>query len=116
MNEFDPNVLLAIVLGLGIRFGVPLLLTGLAAFGLRRLDRAWQMQAEHSRPAPLGLGAAAAEVRCWEETDCPPARRQSCPAFAQPDVPCWQVFRAQTGMLMKACLSCEVFLHAPVRG
>jgi len=116
MNDLDLNAALAILLGLMIRFGVPLLLTGLAAWGLRRLDHHWQQQAEHSRPAPLGLGAASAEVRCWETTDCPAAVRQACPAFAQPAAACWQVFRQQTGMLMKACMTCEVFLHAPVRG
>jgi hypothetical protein len=116
MNDLDLNALLAVLLGLMIRFGVPLFLTGLAAWGLRRLDHHWQLQAEHTRPAPLGLGAAPAEVRCWETTDCPPEKRQACAAFAQPDVPCWQVFRQQTGMLMKSCLSCEVFVHAPVRG
>jgi hypothetical protein len=116
MNEFDLDVLLTIVIGLTLRFGVPLLLTVLVAWGLRLLDRRWQQQAEHIRPAPLGLGAAPAEVRCWETTDCRPDKRESCPAFARPAVPCWQVFRQQTGMLMKPCLSCEVFLHAPVRG
>ena len=116
MNEFDLNALFAILFGLLLRFGVPLLLTGLAAWGLRRLDHHWQLQAEHSQPAPLGLGAAAAEVRCWETTDCPPEKRQACPAYAQPAVPCWQVFRQQTGQLAKACFGCEVFLHAPVRG
>ena len=115
MNDLDLNVLLAILLGLLIRFGVPLLLTGLAALALRRLDHHWQQQAEHRRPVPLGLGAAPAEVRCWETADCPPEKRQACPAFAQPAVPCWQVFRQQTGLLMKSCLSCEVFLHAPAR-
>ena len=116
MNEFDLNALFAILLGFLFRFGVPLLLTGLAAWGLRRLDHQWQMQAEHSQPAPLGLGAAAAEVRCWETTDCPPEKRQACPAYAQPSVPCWQVLRQQSGQLMTACLGCGVFLHAPVRG
>ena len=51
MNEFDMNALFAVLLGFLLRFGVPLLLTGLAAWGLRRLDHQWQMQAEHSQPA-----------------------------------------------------------------
>ena len=116
MTDLDPSALLAVVIGLAIRFGVPVLLTALVAWGLRRLDRHWQEQAEHRRPAPLAMGAASAEVRCWELKDCPPEKRQTCPAFARPPVPCWQVFREQTGLLPTSCLGCDVFLSAPIRG
>ena len=115
MNDLDLNGLLAIAFGLLVRFGIPILVTGLAAWGLRRMDQRWQMQSEHIRPTPLGLGAAPAEVRCWEQTDCAKAKRDACPAFARPSVPCWQVFRAQTGTLSTDCLGCEVFLNAPAR-
>jgi len=115
MNDLDLSALLAIGLGLLIRFGIPILLTGLAAWGLRRLDQRWQLQSEHIRPAPLGVGAAPLEVRCWEQTDCPEDKRQACPAHARPSVPCWQVFREQAGVLSTGCLGCEVFLNAPAR-
>jgi hypothetical protein len=115
MNDLDLSALLAIGLGLLIRFGIPILLTGLAAWGLRRLDQRWQRQSEHIRPAPLGVGAAPAEVRCWEQADCPEAKREACPAYARPSVPCWQVFREQTGTLSTGCLVCGVFLNAPAR-
>ncbi|HMK09844.1 MAG TPA: hypothetical protein VK449_12515 [Anaerolineales bacterium] len=115
MNTFDWNVLLTVALGLTLRFGIPLLLTVLAAWGLRRLDQRWQRQSEHLRPSPLAMGAAPAEVRCWEQTDCPPEKRDNCPAYARPSVACWQVFREATGYLSTSCLSCEVFLNAPAR-
>jgi hypothetical protein len=115
MNALDPNVLLTVVVGLLLRFGIPIVLTVLAAWGLRRLDQRWQAQAEHARPAPLGLGAAPAEVRCWEQTDCPPEKHEGCPAFLRPSVPCWQVFREKSGELPTDCLRCGVFLHAPAR-
>jgi hypothetical protein len=115
MNDLDLTELFAVVLGLLIRFGIPLLLTGLAAWGLRRLDQHWQHESEHVRRAPLALGAASAEVRCWEQTTCPEAKRGACPAYAQPSVPCWQLFRASTGDLSTGCLSCEVFVNAPAR-
>jgi hypothetical protein len=115
MNDLDLNELLAIVLGFLFRFGIPIVLTGLAAWGLRRLDRRWQHESEHIRPAPLGVGAAPAEVRCWEQADCPQARREACPAYSRPSVPCWQVFREKTGYLSSGCLGCEVFLNAPAR-
>lgn len=113
MNDF--NALLAVVLGLLIRFGVPLLLTVLAAWGLRRLDQHWQHESEHVRRAPLALGAAPVEVRCWEQTSCPEAKRDACPAYAQPSVPCWQLFRASNGDLSSGCLGCDVFVNAPAR-
>ena len=66
MNDLDLSALLAIGLGLLIRFGIPILLTGLAAWSLRRLDQRWQRQSEHIRPAPLGVGAApAGRLRSW---------------------------------------------------
>lgn len=115
MSDIDLNSVLAVALGLALRFGVPILFTALVALGLRRLDRRWQQDAEHRRPAALGLGAAAVEVRCWEKTDCPDEKRRGCPAFARPATPCWQVFREMNGFLPKTCLGCDVFLTAPVR-
>jgi hypothetical protein len=115
MNDLDLHALLAVGLGLLIRFGIPILLTVLAAWGLRRLDRRWQLESEHIRPAPLGVGAAPAEVRCWEQTDCSEDKREACPAYARPSVACWQVFREKTGYLSTGCLGCEVFLNAPAR-
>jgi len=115
MNEFTLNAVFAVLLGLLIRFGLPILFTGLAAWGLRRLDQRWKAEAENLRPAPLGLGAAPAEVRCWELSDCPPEKRDSCPAYSRPSVPCWQVFRELDGNLASGCLRCDVFRSAPAR-
>jgi hypothetical protein len=115
MDALDLSALFAVVFGLLLRFGIPILLTGLAAWGLRRLDQRWQMQSEHVRRAPLALGAAPAEVRCWEQTACPEAKRDACPAYARPSIPCWQVFRAASGDLSTGCLGCEVFVNAPAR-
>lgn len=115
MSEFDLNALLAVVVGLLLRFGIPILFTLLAAYGLRRLDQRWKLESEHVRPAPLGLGAAPVEVRCWEQSDCPTDKREGCPAFARPAEPCWQVFREMSGELSSGCLRCDVFLNAPAR-
>src|SRR3970282_943783 len=115
MNDLDLSGLVAIGPGLLIRFGIPILLTGLAAWGLRRLDQRWQRQSEHIRLAPLGGGAAPAGGRCLAQNDWPEARREACAAYARPSVPCWQVFREQTGYLSTGCLGCAVFLNAPAR-
>jgi hypothetical protein len=115
MSEMDLNTLLAVTAGLLLRLGIPILLTVLAAWGLHRLDQHWKRQAEHTRPSPIGLGAAPAEVRCWEQADCPPEKREACPAYAQPSTPCWQLFRTTDGELAVGCLRCDVFRHAPAR-
>jgi hypothetical protein len=115
MNELDLNAFLAVLLGLLFRFGIPVLVTALVAWGLRRLDQHWRLQSEHVRRAPLSLGAAAAEVRCWEQTDCPAEKRANCPAFNRPSEPCWQVFREPNGELAGGCLRCAVFRNAPAR-
>jgi hypothetical protein len=115
MGDLDLNAILAVLAGLSLRFGIPLLLTGLAAWGLRRLDLRWQHAAEHRAPGAVGVGAAPLEIRCWETMDCPPERRSNCPALAQAGTPCWQVFRQMNGFLPKNCLGCEVFLNAPAR-
>jgi hypothetical protein len=107
------NSLGAVVLGLLVRFGIPIGATALIAWLLRVLDLRWQREAEARRSVPA-VGAAARSVRCWEELGCPEERRQGCPAFARPDVPCWQAFRDAQGSLRPACLECVVFREAPV--
>jgi hypothetical protein len=105
------EILGAFLAGLLLRFGIPLAVTVLLAWGLRRMDSRWR---EEARLRQAGaVGAALRQVRCWEDKACPPERRESCPAYPQPETPCWQVFRAQDGRLREACLSCEVFLEAP---
>jgi hypothetical protein len=55
--------LIAVLTGLVIRFGLPLGLTALAAWGLRRLDAHWQAESEALRQRAHSLGAAAHQVR-----------------------------------------------------
>ena len=104
----------ALLLGLLLRYGVPIGITALLAWMLSRLDARWQEQADR-RQAPLStLGAEVRQVRCWETTECSRDLRENCPAYAEPDVPCWQVFRKRDNRLREACLTCHVFLAAPV--
>ena len=102
-----------LLIGLGIRLGLPLALTALAAWLLLRLDQRWQEQAR-ARHAKLAVGAARHSVRCWEENDCPAEKCASCPAYARQNVPCWQAFRESTGRMPEQCLGCSVFRNAPV--
>ena len=104
------EALVAVLTGIALRLGLPIGVTALAAWVLRRLDRRWQREAEGSSSAP----ASVMEVRCWEIRGCSESERADCPAHARPETPCWQVFREIKGRLPERCLDCEVFRQAPV--
>jgi hypothetical protein len=103
----------AILYGIVLRFVIPIGITVLLALFLRRLDARWMKEAEERRLRAHSLGADVRQVRCWEGRDCPPEERDQCPAYIQPRIPCWQLFRDHRGSLKETCLSCEVFLEAP---
>ncbi len=106
------NTLVTIAVGLTIRLGVPIALTALLIFVLRRLDERWQAQAREERLAvPL-----ARNTGCWDVKKCSAEQRARCSAYAHPDSPCWQHFRSETGALRESCLGCDVFLKAPIPG
>lgn len=112
MEWLEPAV--AVITGLLLRFGLPIAVTALVVWILRTLDARWQAEAEKVRVRPHSLGADVRQVRCWETRDCPPEKRDSCPALSQPEKPCWQIFRDDQGRLLEPCLDCEVFREAPV--
>jgi len=104
MNEFY-----ALLTGLLLRLGIPILLTGGLAYLLGRLDARWQQEAmQNKNPAPQ-----IAQIPCWEQKGCPPEQVQDCPA-ARSTEPCWQVFRHNNGSLEQKCLDCQVFSSASV--
>lgn len=100
---------LAILAGLLIRLLIPLGLTWLIAAFLRRLDHTWKEQAMN-QPLPQLENRPA----CWEVRQCPPEARADCPAYGSTTVACWQLRRQPNGYLSPECLTCEVFLQAPV--
>lgn len=99
------------VVGIILRFGVPLLLTFGAAWLLRLLDERWQSEVERGE-APAGDGVRA--LRCWVLKDCPEDTRAGCPAYQDRSIPCWQHFRDERGRLAERCLSCQIFRRQPV--
>jgi hypothetical protein len=101
--------LYALAVGLGVRVGLPVLVTLLLARLLKQMDARWQAESRLLRPH--SLGAQAYQIRCWEQRECPPEVRAACPAFGA-DRPCWQVMRQTTGRLPEACFDCEVFKDA----
>jgi hypothetical protein len=106
------NILISVGIGVALRFAIPLGATIAIVWWLRRLDARWQSESQ-SRPVQV-VGEWSRAPRCWETRNCPPERRANCPAYARPDIPCWQVFRSADGSLKTACLTCSVFRNAPV--
>ena len=105
--------LAAVLLGILLRFVLPIALTLLVVWYFRRLDAKWQLEAQQQLRARLVL-AAANRTPCWEQRQCSVERRADCPAYQSSPLPCWQVFRDQEGRLREACMECDVFLSAPV--
>lgn len=103
----EAAVWLSFIAGLALRLGIPLGLTILAAWGLRKLDQHWQREARELSQA--GRVPTMTMIRCWVLNDCPLERRAKCPAYMNDGVPCWQVFRNDEGQLAEGCLECDVF-------
>jgi len=95
-----------VIVGLLIRLAIPLGLTGVLIFFLRKLDARWQTEAS-------GTELEIQTAECWKIKKCPPEQVINCVA-ANAALPCWQVFRLPNGYLREACLSCEVFTKAPL--
>ena len=103
----DSYSLLAILIGLSLRLAVPIAVTMLAIFFLRKLDSYWQEQAEHELNQPV-----AEKAQCWDLKNCPIEKRKTCPAPSASQ-PCWQVNRLPNGYLREDCLSCVIFRDTP---
>lgn len=106
-----------------LRLGIPIAVTVLIAWGLRRLDARWQADAaarQTSRAVAAGdLDAAAvtsplaAQQPCWELNNCSDAQRGNCPACAAFDIPCWMARLRADGKLPARCYGCALFRTRP---
>lgn len=100
--------LLAVITGFLLRFVLPIAITAVAIYILRRLDARWQAEAETE-----ALSSAVEKPRCWETKNCPPEMRASCPGYLS-KAPCWQARRKDNGYLQDKCLDCDIFREAPI--
>jgi hypothetical protein len=98
--------LLAILVGLAMRLALPVAITMIAVYLLRKLDEHWQKQAEYELAHPVE------EAQTWDLKDCPIEKRSAQPV-ATSSLPCWQTHRLPNGYLDDECLSCEIFHDAP---
>ncbi len=103
----------AFIIGVLVRFVIPIALTLAAIWFFRKLDKRWQTEAEERMRLQMAL-AAAQRTPCWEQKQCPAEQRATCPVYAQKGVLCWQVLRDKEGNLKTACLECGIFRDAPV--
>ncbi len=103
---------LLIMLGLLFRLAIPVALTILLVLLMNWLDRRWQdeSEVEHAEANRLPVQ----NPHCWEIKKCSDEKKKNCPAYAQTETPCWQVFRDKNGLLGRPCLGCEVFQRAPI--
>lgn len=99
---------LAIITGLAIRLAIPIAITAVAIYFLRRLDARWQAEASKEGWLPV-----VEKPHCWETNNCSPEKREACPGYLS-KAPCWQTFRKSNGYLQEQCLGCEVFQKAPI--
>jgi hypothetical protein len=95
-----------LLIGLLLRLAIPIAATLFVIYILRKLDQRWQAEAEFE---PLGME----KPECWKSKGCTAEQIQNCTA-AKSSLPCWQVKRLPNGYLNEDCLSCPVFIEAPV--
>ena len=89
-----------------LRLALPVAITLVPVYFLRKLDARWQVEAELQ---PVFVQ----KPECWKIRGCSPEQLKDCVAFSSP-LPCWQVFRLPNGYLNEECISCKVFIEAPV--
>jgi hypothetical protein len=108
MENLDTAAILAILIGLLLRFGLPMVITLMVIVILRKVDARWQKEAEQSPPT-----VEVENPHCWEIKNCTPEQMSECPAPTSTK-PCWQIRRQKNGYLREECLTCQVFQQAPL--
>jgi len=104
---------LVVIGGLLLRIGIPVGVTAILVFALRRLDQRWQNEAEQDVPLEIGQISLFSQFQCWITHSCPQESLDKCPAYLENKKPCWQVFRNGAGELSQKCLDCPVFGNVP---
>jgi hypothetical protein len=102
------TAILAVIAGFALRLAIPIAVTALTIYFLRRLDTRWRVEAETQLLQPV-----VEKPKCWEINGCTPEMRATCKGY-QSEQPCWQALRKQNGYLQERCLGCDVFRKAPI--
>ena len=102
------TAVLAVITGIALRLAIPIGITAIAIYFLRRLDIRWQAEAEEQLLLPV-----VDKAKCWEIKGCTAEMRATCAGY-QSKQPCWQALRKENGYLQERCLECDVFQKAPI--
>lgn len=78
------------------------------------------MSMVHGRKKASLISASTHQVTCWEMKNCPPDRRNSCPAYPDHGGQCWMVTATKCGGKEQGsyhdklvnCKGCDVYLDA----
>jgi hypothetical protein len=103
------TTVLAMILGVLLRVAIPIVATILLVIVLKWLDERWKQEADLEGTTVAQPG----NIGCWDIKNCSAEQRAKCRAYANPDAPCWQVLREESGRLQERCIGCDVFKHAP---
>ena len=101
------NPALVILIGLVLRLIVPLAITALIVYSLGKLDARWQAEAKNEKKTLAIDEMPCAKIQGFSVD-------QMKMHMSLSDQPCWQAHRSPNGYLSETCLSCEIFLNAPV--
>jgi hypothetical protein len=97
---------LAVLIGVLLRLAIPIIGTAMLIYFLRKLDSRWQTEAQ-LQPVPVQ------NSECWKIKGCSAQEQKNCLAKTS-SLPCWQIYRLPNGYLREECLSCKVFIDAPI--
>ncbi|HEX6268960.1 MAG TPA: hypothetical protein VFZ43_01880 [Anaerolineales bacterium] len=97
---------LAILAGVFLRLAIPIAGTAVLIYLLRKLDASWRAEGG-LQPVPVQ------KPECWKIRGCSTKQQKNCMARTSPS-PCWQVYRLPNGYLREECISCKVFIDAPI--
>lgn len=123
MNEFQATTIFIALFAL--RCIVPLLLTVAIGYAMNRLVDRWETEEKAQGAAPCAPqravqrrvtaqpAATPLALPCWVLRNCD-ARRQSCPAYQQSGLACWQARTNSEGALPAACATCSLYTGAPI--
>ena len=100
------TTLLVLCTSLLLRLALPITITLVLVYFLRKLDSRWQAEAKLQ---PMYVQ----KPECWKIKGCPLERQKNCIARTS-SLPCWQMLRLPNGYLREECISCKVFIDAPI--
>jgi hypothetical protein len=102
MNTYEFGTFL---MGILLRIAVPVGVTAFVVGLLRYLDALWQAEAMRKAMKVGGAMIPIQNLKCWDIHECPPERKAKCPAYLNPNIPCWQAHCVH-GQLQEACRAC----------